>query len=116
MKISFTMDINSRPEGVFLWLDDPGKAMVWMTSVSSTELLDKTPDMVGTTFQEIVEQDGHRTEMRGVVTGYVTGKLISFHLSGKFNSVDVEYRLEEVENRTRLPPGLGREVPEFNVA
>lgn len=76
--------------------------MVWMSSVSKTELLDKTPDMVGTTFREVVEEDGRGTELHGVVTDYRPNQLISFHLSGEFNVVDVEYRLEEIENRTRL--------------
>jgi len=40
--------------------------------------------------------------MRGVITGYMPNQSISFHLEGKFNAVDVEYRFEEVENRTRL--------------
>lgn len=76
--------------------------MAWMSSVSKTELLHETTDMVGTTFREIVEENGQWTELHGVVTDYRPNQLIAFHLSGKFNVVDVEYRLEEIENRTRL--------------
>lgn len=76
--------------------------MAWMSSVSKTELLHETTDMVGTTFREIVEESGRWTELHGVVTDYRPNQLIAFHLSGKFNVVDVEYRLEEIENRTRL--------------
>jgi len=59
--------------------------MVWMSSVSKTELLHKTPDMIGTTFREIVEEDGRGTELQGVVTEYKPNQLISFHLSGQLN-------------------------------
>ena len=76
--------------------------MVWMSSVSKTELLLKTSDMVGTTFREIVEEDGRGTELHGVVTAYRPNQLIAFHLRGEFNVVDVEFRLEEIEGRTRL--------------
>jgi uncharacterized protein YndB with AHSA1/START domain len=102
MKISYTIDINNKPEEVFHWLNNPERAMVWMSSVSKTELLHETTDMVGTTFREIVEENGRWTELHGVVTDYRPNQLIAFHLSGKFNVVDVEYRLEEIENRTRL--------------
>jgi uncharacterized protein YndB with AHSA1/START domain len=102
MKISYTIDINNTPEEVFHWLNNPERAMAWMSSVSKTELLHETTDMVGTTFREIVEENGQWTELHGVVTDYRPNQLIAFHLSGKFNVVDVEYRLEEIESRTRL--------------
>jgi hypothetical protein len=58
--------------------------------------------MVGTTFREIVEENGQGTELQGVVTSYKPNQLIAFHLSGKFNVVDVQYSLEQIEGRTRL--------------
>ena len=102
MKISTTIDIDSTPEEVFYWLGNPERAMAWMSNVSETELLHETADMVGTTFRETVEENGQSTELHGVVTAYRPSLRIAFHLSGKFNVVDVEYRLEEMENRTRL--------------
>ena len=102
MKISYTIDINNTPEKVFNWLNNPKRALEWMSSVSKAELLHETSDMVGTAFRETVEEDGRGTEMHGVVTDYKPNQLIAFHLSGKFNVVDVEYRLEEIDNRTRL--------------
>jgi len=102
MKISTTIDIDSTPEEVFYWLGNPERAMVWMSSVSKTELLHETADMVGTTFRETVEENGQSTELNGVVTAYRPNQMIAFHLSGEFNVVDVEYRLEEIETRTRL--------------
>lgn len=102
MKISHTVDIHSTPEKVFHWLNNPERARAWMTSVAKTEILYEAPDMVGTTFREIVAENGQETELRGVVTDYRPNQLIAFHLSGRFNVVDVAYYLEEVANGTRL--------------
>ncbi len=102
MKILHTIDILRQPEDVFPWIGSPEKAMVWMTSVSRTEFLHRTPDMVGTTFREVVADDSGATELHGVVTEYLPDRLIAFHLSGRYNVVDVAYRLEAIEGGTRL--------------
>lgn len=102
MKILQVVEINSTPEEVFYWLGDPQRAMLWMTSVSKTEILQQTPEMTGTTFRETVEEDGRGTELQGIITDWKLNERIAFHLSGQYNVVDVEYRLEEIENGTRL--------------
>lgn len=102
MKILHTVDIHHPPEKVFHWLNNPERAMTWMTSVAKTEILYEAPDMVGTTFREIVAEKGQGTELHGVVTDYRPNQLIAFHLSGKFNVVDVAYYLEGIANGTRL--------------
>ena len=102
MKISCSIDIESTPEEVFHWLDNPQRAMVWMSSVSRTEMLHQTPGVVGTTFRETIQENGQSTQLRGVITAFEPNRLIAFHLSGEFNDVDVQYRLEEVDKHTRL--------------
>ncbi len=59
MIISNTIEIKCKPEKVFYWLGDPSRAMVWMTSVTKTGVIKETPNMVGSTFCEYVEEDGH---------------------------------------------------------
>jgi uncharacterized protein YndB with AHSA1/START domain len=102
MKILHTIDILRPPEDVFLWIGSPERAMVWMTSVSKTEFLHRTPNMIGTTFRETVADDEGSTELQGVVRDYRPNQRIAFHLSGPYNVVDVEYRLETIEGGTRL--------------
>jgi len=51
---------------------------------------------------QIVEENGRGVEMRGVVTDYRENQVLAMHLVGKYNNIDVEYRLEEIEGRTRL--------------
>jgi carbon monoxide dehydrogenase subunit G len=102
MKFSFEIEIDCSPEEVFYWLKDPEKAKNWMTSVSETEMLSGTPNTVGATFREVIEDANGKTEMRGMVTGYKENELISFHLSGQYNTVNVEFRLEKIGERTRV--------------
>lgn len=103
MKVVYTVTINRPVEDVFPWIGDPDKALKWQTNISSTELLHKTPDWIGTTFLETIEENGGSVEMRGVVTDYRENQVLAMHLSGKYNTVDVEHRLEETdEGQTRL--------------
>jgi hypothetical protein len=63
MKISCSVDIKSTPEAVFGWLEKPDKAVLWMTSVSKTQMVHEAPGRVGTTFREVVEDEGGAMEM-----------------------------------------------------
>jgi uncharacterized protein YndB with AHSA1/START domain len=102
MKISFSIDINSPPVTVFSWVENPEKAMKWMTSVARGEILHETPERVGTTFREVVEEDGNGVELQGMITDYKPDRLISFHLESRVNVVDVEYCVEAIQSGTRL--------------
>ena len=102
MKITSSIDIKNTPEVVFSWIENPKKAMEWMTSVPSGEILHETPDRVGTTFREVVEDEDGSIEMHGMITGFEADKLIAFHLESRVNIVDVEYRVEKIDEGTRL--------------
>ena len=73
-----------------------------MTSVSSGEILHETLERIGTTFREVVEDEGGSIEMRGTITGFEADKSIAFHLESRVNIVDVEYRVEEIDEGARL--------------
>lgn len=102
MKISHAIEIESSPEEVFSWIKNPERAKEWMANVSETEMLSGTPNTVGSTFREVIEDRNGKVEMHGVVTGFQENKLISFHLSGKYNTVDVEFRVEKIGDKTRV--------------
>ena len=102
MKVLNTIEIKNTAEKVFYWLEDPCRAMEWMTSVTKTTIIQETPNMVGTTFREYIEENGRGTEMHGVVTNFVLNKRIAFHLEGDFNSVDVDFTLEEKDGITQM--------------
>ena len=102
MKFTYTMDINCAPNRVWYWLGTPERAMVWQTNVSKTEILEKTPNWIGTTFRETIEEDGKGVEMQGVVTDYSENQSIAMHMSGKYNNVDVEWRITDMGEFTSL--------------
>ena len=76
--------------------------MVWQTNVSKTEILQETPNWIGTTFRETIEENGRGTEMQGIVSDYRENQSLAMHLSGKYNVVDVEWRIEEMGESTHL--------------
>jgi carbon monoxide dehydrogenase subunit G len=102
MKITNTIEIQATPAKVFYWLGDPTRAMEWMTSVSRTEIIEKTPGWIGTRFREAVEEDGRQTELQGVVTDFVENERTAFHLEGKFNSVNVVWTLRGTGQTTEV--------------
>jgi uncharacterized protein YndB with AHSA1/START domain len=102
MKFNYSLAIKSTPETVFAWIGSPEKARQWMTNVSETEMLHTTPNMVGSTFREVVSEGGQGIEIHGQVVRYDPNEGIAFHLESRVNSVDVEYRVDAIPSGTRL--------------
>ena len=102
MNIVNRIDINAAPETVFYWLEDPDRAKQWVTSVTKSEFIEETPNRVGTTFREYVEEGGRGLEMQGVVTAFVPNQRFAVHLESKVNSVDVDFTLHPKGSMTQL--------------
>lgn len=103
MKVSVDLDIERAPAEVFPWISDPERAQRWMTSVGDSVITHETPERVGTTFRERVEdEEGRGTELTGVITAFEENRLMGFHLEGQYNDVDVEYVLTPRAGGTRL--------------
>ncbi|UCE58667.1 MAG: hypothetical protein JSU63_14635 [Phycisphaerales bacterium] len=73
-----------------------------MTSVTRGEIIKETPNKIGTTFREYIEEDGRGIEMHGVVTKFVSNKRFAVHLESKLNSVNVSFSLEDKDGLTQL--------------
>ena len=91
MKISLAVEVAVRLEEVFPWLDDPEKAMLWQKGVKKAEIIQETPDRIGTTFVEEMEEDGNALQMHGVITAYASNRMIAFHLESRIHEVDACY-------------------------
>ncbi len=102
MKISNKIDIQAAREKVFYWLEEPERAKQWVTSVTKSEIIDETPNKVGTTFKEYVEENGRGTELQGIVTEFVPNERFSVHLEGEFNITDVSFSLVQKGEITQL--------------
>ena len=102
MKIQCQSEISLSPERVFPWIAEPEKAMQWQKNVKGGKIIKDNPEIVGTTFEEMIEEDGKSLKMNGTITRYVKNKIIGFHLVSKIHEVDVCYILDEIENATKL--------------
>ncbi|MDH5185044.1 MAG: SRPBCC family protein [Gammaproteobacteria bacterium] len=102
MKLTHSIEINAAPSLVFAWIKDPQRAIQWQTSVASGEIIKQTPWQVGTTFRETIEENGQSTELFGEITEFIPNQLIAFHLEGKFNVVDVSFRVEATRSGSRV--------------
>jgi len=91
MKITAAIDVSCRPEEVFPWIEEPDKAMRWQKGVKGGEIINETPEKIGTTFKEEMEENGKSLVMFGEITNYIKNKLISFQLESKIHRVYVSY-------------------------
>jgi uncharacterized protein YndB with AHSA1/START domain len=102
MRIVNTIEIKATAERVFYWLEDPERAMKWMSSVSRSEIVEETPEKVGTRFREYVEENGRGLEMHGMITSWEENSRLGFHLESDVTVTDVEFTLDEERGVTRL--------------
>ncbi len=102
MRIACQKLIARPPEAVFPWIAVPEKALKWQKNVRSGVVLVSTPEVVGTTFRETVEENGRSLEMRGEITHYAENRMIGFHLVSRIHAVDVAYSVEPAEGGTTV--------------
>ena len=102
MKITVTIDIFCGPEEIFPWIDEPDKAMLWQKNVKGGEIIKETPEKIGTTFKEEIEEKGKSLIMCGEITNYIQNELISFHLESKIHSVNVIYSVAADSNKSTV--------------
>ncbi|MCL4872404.1 MAG: SRPBCC family protein [Anaerolineae bacterium] len=93
MKINFAVEVLGEPDKVFPWIDNPEKAMLWQKGVKKGEIIKETPEKIGTTFMEEMEEGGNSLVMHGVITGYIRNKMITFQLESKIHKLDVCYSI-----------------------
>lgn len=102
MKITNTVDIKATPAEVFPWLEDPECGKRWMASVAGGDFIQKTPEKVGSTFREYVEEGGRRIAMLGVITDYRANECFAVHLESDRHVADVRSTLAGNLGITRL--------------
>ena len=102
MEITHSIVIESNVESLWKWLGNPENAKTWMESVSKTEYIHKTPNMIGTTFRETVVDEGGELELEGIVMDYCENERITFHLKSRIHEVDVEYNIVDIGDSVRL--------------
>lgn len=102
MRITYENEILKPADIVFPWIAEPEKAMKWQKDVKSGEIFVSRPEIVGTTFKEVVEEGGNTLEMYGTITKYIKNQIIGFHLASRIHALDVSYSLEEINRATKI--------------
>ncbi len=102
MIIKCKTEILKPPEAIFPWIAEPEMAMKWQKNVKEGEIIVSNPEVVGTTFKELIEEDGKSLEMHGIITRFVENKNIGFHIKSKIHEFDVNYSLVETNKSTQV--------------
>ncbi|MBI9045242.1 MAG: hypothetical protein JEZ06_12200 [Anaerolineaceae bacterium] len=102
MRIIYENVISQPPEIIFPWIAEPEKAMKWQKNVKDGEIIINKPGVIGTTFKEVIVEDGNNLEMYGTITKYVRNKIIGFHLESMIHEFDVSYSLDEINSKTKF--------------
>jgi hypothetical protein len=102
MNIRHAIDLACKPEELFPWIANPDKALLWQKGVKGGEIIQETHERVGTTFREVLEENGNTLEMVGEITNFIQDKLISFHLVSKIHRVEVSYAITGKEDQSTL--------------
>lgn len=102
MRIAYEDEIAKPAEVIFPWIAEPEKAMKWQKNVKGGEVIVDKPEIVGTTFREVIEENGNTLEMRGTITQYVKNSSMGFHIVSKIHEFDVSYSLEPNGENTRI--------------
>ena len=102
MRIAYENEILKPVDRVFPWIAEPEKAMKWQKNVKGGEIIVNKPEVIGTTFKEIIEEDGKSLEMYGTITKYIKNKIIGFHLESKIHAFDVSYSVDEMNKATKF--------------
>ena len=102
MKITTAINISSKPNEIFPWIDNPDRAMRWQKGVKKGEIIKETTEKIGTTFREELEENGKTLVMYGEITDYVPDKLISFKLESRIHRVLVNYSVVEITNKSTV--------------
>jgi hypothetical protein len=66
--------------------------------IKDETIIKETKERIGTTFKEVLEENGKSLEMTGVITDYQQDKLMAFHLESKVHNVDFIYSILRDEN------------------
>ncbi|MBI1312127.1 hypothetical protein GC176_12620 [bacterium] len=74
----------------------------WSITVVEDELLESTPDRVGSTFRCVTENHGNHVEFVGEVIRYDAPYLSAVLLKAKPFDIAVEYDFEDLGGRTRV--------------
>jgi hypothetical protein len=100
MKQQASVEIDRPIDEVFEYTNN--NVAEWSITVVEDEVIDETPERVGTSFRCVTEERGNRMEFQGVVTRYERPTASAIRLTGKHFDIEAEYVFEDLGGRTRV--------------
>ena len=74
----------------------------WSLTCVEEEILEATPDVVGSTFRITTEDRGRRMDFQGIVTRHEPPSFSAVELRGDHFDIDVLYSFDDLDGRTRV--------------
>jgi len=95
-----SIEIDRRIDEVFEYTNH--NVPEWSLTVVSDEVIEQTPDEVGTRFVCVTENAGQKMEFQGVVTHYEPPKFSAVELVGDQFDIEARYAFEDLGGHTRV--------------
>lgn len=100
MENRISIEIDCPIEAVFRIANE--QIAEWSSIVVADKVLDEGQEGVGTRFQTITEEQGHRMVFEGVVTCYEPPYKSAVNLTGKMFDIETEFQFEQTFGKTRV--------------
>ena len=100
MKNSGSVEIDRPIEEVFKLTNE--HVPEWSIIVVEDEVIQETPEGVGTTFRTVTEEGGRQMVFDGIVTRYEPPYINAIQLTGQMFDIETEYEFEDLSGRTRV--------------
>ncbi len=100
MRSQASIEIDRPIEEVFRLTND--HMPEWSTIVVKDEVIEESPDGVGTTFLTVTEENGRRMEFQGIVTRYEPPLVNAVEMTGTMFDLEVANTFEDLGGRTRV--------------
>ncbi len=94
MKTTASVEIDRPIEDVFDLTNN--HVAEWSEVVIEDQIIEETPDVVGSTFRSITENQGQQMVFEGIVTQYEYPNLNAVQLVGQFFDIDAAYFFERI--------------------
>ncbi|HIA63955.1 MAG TPA: hypothetical protein EYN93_13880 [Planctomycetaceae bacterium] len=95
-----SVEIDKPIEDVFIWTNE--SVAKWSEIVVEDEVINRTPDIVGSTFRSKTDDDGYIVELEGVVTEYDAPYFSAVKMTSKSFDIIAEYTFDDLGGSTRV--------------
>src|SRR5262245_29048585 len=100
-------------EEVFAYVDDDAKLRQWVGGLQETKRTSPGEPGVGSTFHQKVQVGNRSFEMDGVLLEYERNRWIKVKLDADVCVMEVSYKFEEINGRTRVTYNLESRYRKF---